>query len=336
MYELTKSLLFRLEPERAHAIGLQFMRLLGDQRLDLPSLRVKTSFGELPNPIGLAAGFDKDAKHLSVLEKLGFGYIVAGTVTKPPWPGHPKPRIARNPKEKTMMNSMGFPNDGVEAFIRRIQHQELSIPLVGSISGQIIRDIIDCYEKLQPYVAAVELNLSSPNTAKLRDLREPDAFREIATEMAALKRKPTYLKIPPYIDEAQFAGILNLVKLWGKLGFEGVTACNAIPMSDERLAVGAGGFSGPPLLPGTIQTMRALRKTVPPSFEINAVGGISKAEDARRLLAEGATTLQIYTALIFEGPWLIREILKELSTNPQQQHSPTNRTNSVPSLYSTS
>lgn len=333
MYGLTKSLLFRLEPERAHGIGLQFMRLLKDQRLDLPPLRVKTSFGELPNPIGLAAGYDKDAKHLSVLEKLGFGYIVAGTVTKPPWPGHPKPRIARNPKEKTLMNSMGFPNDGVEAFVRRIQNLELSIPLVASISGQIIPDIIDCYEKLQPHVAAVELNLSSPNTAKLRDLRELEPFKEIATEMAARKRKPTYLKIPPYIDEVQFAGILNLVKLWSKLGFEGVTACNAIPKNDQRLAVGVGGFSGPPLLPGTIQTVKALRRIVPPNFEINAVGGISKAEDARRVLAEGATTLQIYTALIFEGPWLIREMLKELS-NPR--HSRNNGTDLASSSYSVS
>jgi dihydroorotate dehydrogenase len=297
------------------------MRLLGDQRLDLPSLRVKTSFGELRNPIGLAAGFDKDGAHLSVLEKLGFGYIVAGTATKPPQPGNTKPRIARNPKEKTMMNSMGFPNVGVEAFIRNIQGQELGIPIVGSISGQTIPDVIDCYEKLQPYVAAVELNLSSPNTAKLRDLREPEPFREIATEMAARKRKPTYLKIPPYIDESQFAGVLELVKLWNKLGFEGVTACNSIPMNDQRLAVGAGGFSGPPLLPKTIQAVQAIRKTVSSDFEINAVGGISKAEDARHVLAEGATTLQIYTALVFEGPWMIREMLKELSTNPSQHSS---------------
>jgi dihydroorotate dehydrogenase len=291
------------------------MSLLGDLRLDVPSLRVKTSLGELPNPIGLAAGFDKNGTHLSVLEKLGFGYIVAGTVTKPPWPGHPKPRIVRNPKEKTMMNSMGFPNAGVEAVIHNLRNQELKIPIVGSISGQTIPDIIDCYEKLQPYVAAIELNLSSPNTAKLRDLREPGPFREITTEMAARRRKPTYLKIPPYVDLTQFGTILELVRLWNKLGFEGVTACNAIPMSDQRLAVGTGGFSGPPLLPKTIQAVQAIRKTVSPDFEINAVGGISNAEDARRVLAEGATTLQIYTALVFEGPWLIRKMLKELSTN---------------------
>jgi len=321
MYGLAKSLLFKLEPERAHAIGLQLMRFLGDQRLDLPSLRIKTSFGKLCNPIGLAGGFDKDATHLSVLEKLGFGYIVAGTVTKSPWPGNAKPRIARNPKEKTMINSMGFPNAGVEAFIHNIQSQKLSIPIVGSMSGQTVPDIIDCYEELQPHVEAVELNLSSPNTAKLRDLREPEPFREIVTDMVAHKRKPTYLKIPPYIDESQFAGILELVKLWNKLGFEGVTACNSIPTNDQRLAVGAGGFSGPPLLPKTIQAVQAIRKAVSPDFEINAVGGISKAEDAQRILAEGATTLQIYTALVFEGPWLIHRMLKDMSTNTWQHSS---------------
>lgn len=320
LYGLTKSLLFRLEPEKAHAIGLRLMPILGNKRLDVPSLKVKTSMGELPNPIGLAAGFDKDATHLAVLEKLGFGYIVAGTVTKLPWPGHPKPRIVRNPKEKTLMNSMGFPNAGIEAFIQKIRSQELTIPIVGSISGQTIPDIIDCYEKLQPYVAGIELNLSSPNTAKLRDFREPGPFKEIATEMVARRRKPTYLKIPPYIDDAQFAGILELVRLWNKLGFEGVTAGNGIPMNDQRLAVGRGGFSGPPLLPKTIQAVQALRKTVSPDFEINAVGGISRTQDVQRVLTEGATTLQLYTALVFEGPWLIRKMLKDISTN-ESQHS---------------
>jgi dihydroorotate dehydrogenase len=214
-----------------------------------------------------------------------------------------------------MMNSMGFPNAGLEAIIRNLQSQRLRIPIVGSISGQTIPDIIDCYEKLQPYVAAIELNLSSPNTAKLRDLREPEPFREIASQMATRKHKPTYLKIPPYADEAQFGRILELIRLWNKLGFEGVTACNAMPMKDERLAVGAGGFSGPPLFPKTIQAVQAIRKTVSHDFEINAVGGVSEAEDAQRLLAEGASTVQIYTALVFEGPWLIRKMLKELSSS---------------------
>lgn len=316
LYDLAKLLLFRMDPERAHAIGLKLMRTLGSMRLDDPALRVKTSLGDLANPIGLAGGYDKTGKYLQSIEKLGFGYLVTGTVTRPPWPGHPKPRIVRNIKDSSLVNALGFPNPGVDTFILNVTKQKVRVPIVGSISGQTIPDILECYEKLQPHVSGIELNLSSPNTAKLRDLRQMEPFKELAADMRPRKRKPTYLKIPAYEDEAQFSQVLKIVKLWNELGFEGVTSGNALPVKEQRVAIGTGGLSGPVLLEGTIKATRSIRNVTSANFEINAVGGISSSRDVRTVLAEGATTAQLYTALIFHGPSLINKMLKELVMNP--------------------
>ncbi len=313
IYKLAKPFLFRMEPERAHAIAFRFMPLLGDLRFHASSLRVKISIGELSNPVGLAAGFDKTGEHLETLEKLGFGYLVAGTVTKPPWPGHPKPRVVRNPKDKALVNALGFPNPGIDKFIQNISKKRLSVPLVGSISGQTIPDIIECYRKLQPHVSAIELNLSSPNTAKLRDLREIEPFKSLAEQMAPIKVKPTYLKIPPYDNDQQFGNVLQLVRKWDDLGFDGVTASNALLIPDTRLSIGTGGLSGPALFQKTLKAIHEIRRIVPGRFEIHSVGGISRSQDVILALSEGANTVQILTALIYEGPTLIRTILTELA-----------------------
>jgi len=313
LYTLARTLLFRIEPERAHAIGLKLLRFLGNMRVDEPSLRAETSLGDLDNVIGLAAGYDKTGEYLESLEKLGFGYLVAGTVTMSPWPGHPKPRIIRDSGQRALVNALGFPNPGLDQFIRNISSQRVSVPVVASISGQTIRDIIECYKKLQPRVSGIELNLSSPNTPKLRDLREPEAFKELATEMASHKRKPTYLKVLPYRDRSQFVEVLQLVKTWSELGFEGATASNTLLIDESRLATGTGGLSGPPLFPRTVEAIRAIRNVVPISFEINAVGGISSGKDVVAALKEGATTVQIFTAVVFDGPTLMHRILRELS-----------------------
>ncbi len=304
--------MFRIEPERAHALGMSFMRLVPAVNIDDPSLQVKTKFGIIRNPIGLGAGFDKTASHLSAIERLGFGYLIAGTVTFDPWPGHPKPRIVRNPRDKTMVNAFGFPNPGVKVFIQNLKRQKVKVPVIGSVSGRELESITKCYDKLQPHVAGIELNLSSPNTAKLKDFRELEPFKELVQSMLPLKRKPTYLKIPPLIDDIQFSKILELVKFWASLGFDGVTAANAIPVDEPRVSIKTGGFSGPPLFPKLLKAIKIIRENVPKDFEINAIGGISSAEDVRSAMSAGANTVQILTGLVFEGPGLIKQILNNL------------------------
>jgi dihydroorotate dehydrogenase len=309
-YRVARPVLFALAPERAHDVGLSLMRFAS--RIRVEPMPVRTALGELANPLGAPAGYDKTGRHLHNLARLAFGYIVAGTFTLTPWPGNPKPRVARNKADKTLVNALGFPNPGIDAFIGNLASRTaLDTPVVASISGKTMEDVLGCYAKVQEHVAGVELNLSSPNTPDLRDLREPAAFAELAQALKDAKAKPTYLKTPPYAGDAQFEGVMELVKKWESLGFEGVTASNSMPVEDARMAVGRGGWSGPPLLDRTKKAVERIRRSVGPSFEVNACGGISSPEDAAALLELGATTIQVFTALVYQGPALVRSILTD-------------------------
>ncbi len=312
-YRLARPLLFALDAERAHDWGLSLLRLAS--KISVEPMPVMTALGELANPLGLAAGYDKTGKHIREVARLGFGYIVAGTITLSPWNGNPKPRVARNVSERTLVNSLGFPNPGVDEFIRNLSRlKEAKPPLVASISGRTLEQILGCYEKVQEHVAGVELNLSSPNTPNLVDLRARPAFEQLAESMRRAKTKPTYLKIPPYTDEDRFKSAMEMVKEWEALGFEGVTASNSLPVSDARMAIGTGGYSGPPLFERTKAALEIIRKSVGESFEVNAVGGVSSPADVATLLRMGATTVQIFTALVYEGPALIKRILTDPAT----------------------
>lgn len=316
IYDLATPLLYRLEPERAHSLGVFFMKFLRGLEIEDDSLKVKTAFGELRNPVGLAAGFDKTGAHLSTIQKLGFGYLVAGTITLDPWPGHPKPRIVRNIPEKTLLNCLGFPNPGADGFLKKLRKQKLRVPVVASISGKTEESILVCYEKIQPHVSAIELNLSSPNTEKLKDLRESRALASLSKSMCSVKEKPTYLKVRPFSDEAESKKSLEMIDIWSDAGFEGVTVSNTVAVKDARLSMGTCGYSGPPLFKLTLNAIREIRKIVPRGFEINGVGGISTAQDVREALDAGANTVQLMTALAYDGPFLIKKILTELIGAP--------------------
>ncbi len=309
-FRVLRPILFALPPERAHDLGLSLMRFASRIRTD--PIPVTTAIGNLANPLGMPAGYDKTGSHLHSLARLGFGYVVAGTFTLSPLPGNPKPRVARNKGEKTLVNALGFPNPGIDSFIANLAtRRPPDVPVVASISGKTMEDVLGCYSKVQKYVAGVELNLSSPNTPNLRDLREPAAFAELSQALRDAKAKPTYLKTPPYADEGQFDGVMGLVRRWESLGFEGVTASNSIPVEDARMAVGRGGWSGPPLLDHTKKAVERIRRSVGPSFEVNACGGISSPADAAALLELGANTVQVFTALVYQGPALIKSILSD-------------------------
>lgn len=322
LYDLATPLLYRLDPERAHSLGVFFMKFLRGLEVEDDALKVKTAFGELRNPVGLAAGFDKTGAHLATIQKLGFGYLVPGTITLDPFEGHPKPRIVRNVSEKTLLNCLGFPNPGADGFLKKLKRQKLKVPVVASISGKTEESILVCYEKIQPHVSGIELNLSSPNTAKLKDLREPEALVSLARRMSSAKEKPTYLKVPPFSDESQSKKSLEMINIWADSGFEGVTACNTVTVKDARLSMGTCGFSGPPLFKLTLNAIREIRKNVPSGFEINGVGGISTAHDVRDALEAGANTVQLMTALVYDGPFLIKNILTDLLNEPAKASIP--------------
>jgi dihydroorotate dehydrogenase len=313
LYDWVIPLLRRIEPERSHSIGMFLMKFLREQKFGNISLSVKTKFGIIKNPIGLAAGFDKTGRHLSTLEKLGFGYLVTGTITSKPWKGHPKPRIVRNPAQKTLVNCLGFPNPGAYAFIENIRKQKITVPIIASISGQTEDSILECYEKIQPFVSGIEVNLSSPNTERLKDLREIESFDNLAKKLITSKKKPTYLKTPPFYNEEQSQKNLKLIKKWSDFGFEGVTSGNSIPVVEPRLSIGSGGLSGPPLFKYTVDAIAQIKEMVREDFEINSVGGISTANEARQILDQGAKTIQIFTSLAYDGPKLIGQLLNGLN-----------------------
>ncbi|MDA4115665.1 MAG: dihydroorotate dehydrogenase 2 [Thaumarchaeota archaeon] len=309
-FKLVRPILFALPPERAHDVGLSLMRFAS--RIHAEPMPVKTALGELANPLGMPAGYDKTGSHLRSLARLGFGYVVAGTFTLAPWPGNPKPRVARNKGERTLVNALGFPNPGIDSFIANLSSRAPpDVPVMASISGKTMEDVLGCYSKVQKHVAGVELNLSSPNTPDLRDLREPVAFAELSQALKDAKAKPTYLKTPPYAEEGQFDGVMGLVRRWESLGFEGVTASNSMPVEDARMGVGRGGWSGPPLLDHTKKAVERIRRSVDPAFEVNACGGISSPADAEALLELGANTVQVFTALVYQGPALVKSILSD-------------------------
>ena len=242
----------------------------------------------LPNPIGLAAGYDKDCGMIRPLSNLGFGYIVAGTVVAQPRQGNPRPRIARNPRDGSLVNSLGFPSLGLDVAARRLSTGHAGIPLLASISGLSVEEFSLCHRTLQPLTSGIELNISSPNTEGIRVFQEPQRLRELLSILAPLKEKPLFLKLPPYLDNDRRDRTMRLVDLCMDYAVDGVTASNTRPVEDNRLAVGRGGLSGRPLLPDTLRMVAEIRRHAGDGFVINACGGISSGEDALKALQAGA------------------------------------------------
>ena len=313
---LVRPLLFRLPPERAQRLA---EAMLGASplwravsRLDDPRLNTVVAGIRLPNPIGLAAGYDKDCLMLGRLAGLGFGYLVGGTVTAEPRPGNPRPRIVRNPRDGALVNSLGFPSRGLEEAARRLERRACDVPVFASIAGLTVEEFAACYRRLAPLTAAVELNVSSPNTQGVRVFQDPARLGELLSALRPLRRGPLFLKLPPYFDDGERTGVLRMVDVCLDNDVEGVTAANTHPVEDARLAVGRGGLSGRPLLPHTLRMVDEIRRHAGSELVINGCGGVSSGEDALRVLRAGADTLQLYTGFVYEGPRLMKRIKRYL------------------------
>ena len=280
-------------------------------RLLLKDIHLQTSMGgiRLPNPVGLAAGYDKNCRVIGSLSNLGFGYVVGGTVVAEPREGNPKPRLVRNPSSGSLVNALGFPSRGLAAAARKLQKTSTgNVALLVSISGFSIEDIVRCYKTLQPLVAGVELNISSPNTEGVRLFQNPDRLDELLAEMERLKEKPLFVKLPPHFGDDQRSRTMEFADLCISHSIEGVTLVNTWPVDDARLATGRGGLSGKPLFGQMLRIVREVRQHVGDRLAINASGGIFSGEDALRALRAGADTLQLYTGFIYQGPSLMRSI----------------------------
>ena len=321
-----RPILFKLSPETAQSAAEMALRPEFIWRKLAPFLTVSSARLEidlagirLRNPVGMAAGYDKNCHVLPSLAALGFGYVTGGTVTESPRPGNPMPRVIRYEEDESLVNSLGFPNRGLDyaaGQLERSQHTRPDVPVVVSVSGVTIDEIANCHRRLEPLVDAVEINISSPNTLGLRAFQEPRTLSDLLTRLNESRRRPIFVKLPPYSspDELPSAGdkdqerVMALVDVCMERGVEALTVSNTWPARDSRLAVGSGGLSGRVVFPDTIRMVSDIRSAIGDKAAINACGGIFTADDAWSAIEAGATTVQLLTGLIYRGPGVVKQI----------------------------
>jgi len=271
---------------------------------------------ELNSPLALGAGFDKNCSILEALDKLGFGYIVGGTVTINPRPGNSKPRITRYIHNTSMVNSLGFPNLGVDKIIDNLSKYDLKTPLIMSISGDSISEITQLYKLLSDYCFGFEINISSPNTEKLKYFHDYHNFKNLIKNLNEIKTKPYMIKLPR-LGISQFdEKIKSLYEKYFQIlldyKVDGLVLSNTFPVEDSILEAGKGGLSGKPLYRNTMDLVSFASEFFNGALDIVASGGISTSEEVKELMLAGAKGIQLWTSLIYEGPNLIKKINKEL------------------------
>ncbi|HWY12675.1 MAG TPA: quinone-dependent dihydroorotate dehydrogenase [Bacteroidia bacterium] len=340
MYKIVKSFLFLMEPEKAHYFTFSLIRFL-HKIPGFPSLfrsiycckhpkLEKTLFGlHFKNPIGLAAGMDKDSKLFNEFGDLGFGFVEIGTVTPKAQPGNDKPRSFRLPKNDALINRMGFNNEGVKASAERLKHRKDKTLIIGGNIGknkttpneEAIKDYEINFLELFDVVDYFVVNVSSPNTPNLRDLQEKEPLTKLLNRLQELnnakpKPKPILLKIAPDLTDTQLDHIIDIVKT---TKLNGVVATNTTVSRDgldytkeEIEKFGAGGLSGKPLTERSTEVIKYLKQRSNNAFPVIGVGGIHSAEDAIEKINAGADLIQLYTGFIYEGPGLIKRICKSI------------------------
>ncbi|MCI3953603.1 MAG: dihydroorotate dehydrogenase (quinone) [Burkholderiales bacterium] len=329
MYTVLRPLLFALDAETAHHFTLASLK--GLRSLGLPPFAgppaqcERTVMGlRFSSPVGLAAGLDKNGEYIDALAGLGFGFLEIGTVTPRPQPGNPRPRLFRVQPAQALINRMGFNNDGVDRLVENVRRSRfrgiLGINIGKNFDTPLERaadDYVHCLRAVYPCASYVTVNISSPNTAGLRQLQDAAALERllaaIGTERLKLidqhgKRVPLALKIAPDLDETQIGAIAHLLE---RHGIDAVIATNTTTARDGVAALPhgneAGGLSGAPLTDRASTIVRSLAAALGTAFPIIGVGGIMNATHARERMHAGASLLQLYTGLIYRGPALVRE-----------------------------
>ena len=348
MYNLIRSLLFLLPAETAHYFSMNCLRFLCSIGLakvigwiykpSQPPITWELAGLRFKNPVGLGAGFDKNAKYLRELEALGFGFVEIGTVTPVGQDGNTKPRLFRLPHDKALINRMGFNNDGVAAIAERLRkwkerqrnNERLRMIIGGNIgknkstpNEEAWKDYETCFKELHPYVDYFVVNVSSPNTPGLRELQEKESLRKILRHLQMINNgkaesKPIFLKIAPDLSEAQVRDVVDLAL---EISLDGLVVANTTTsregLSEKSLDHDKepGGLSGKPLFERSTKLLRFIAEETNGSIPIIGSGGIFKAEDAREKIAAGASLVQVWTGFIYEGPAIVKRIVSGLENN---------------------
>jgi len=339
MYRVVRFFLFLFNPEFIHHISFKLIKFgaiipgkmwawrllfkVRDSRLEREVFGLK-----FENPVGLAAGFDKDAKLFDELASFGFGFVEIGTVTPLSQVGNPKPRLFRLKEDNALINRMGFNNQGLEAVVARLRRKKSNIIIGGNIgknkltpNDEAINDYEICFERLFPYVDYFVVNVSSPNTPGLRDLQEKKPLTALLNRLQLLnnqkdKRKPILLKIAPDLTNEQLDNIIEIVadtKIDGVIATNTTISRSGLKTAKEEVnTIGNGGLSGKPVKARSTEVIKYLSDKSNKAFPIIGVGGIHSKVDALEKIDAGATLVQIYTGFIYEGPVLIKRINKAI------------------------
>lgn len=336
MYQLAKKYLFSKDPEWAHHFVMNKLRQLynlpgGKSLLKTLYQPKKESSKEIfgikfPNIVGLAAGFDKDAKYVDVLAALGFGFVEVGTLTPRPQTGNERPRLFRLPEDEALINRMGFNNEGVDAAVARLKLRTSQIIVGGNIgknkdtpNEKAIDDYEYCFKKLYDVVDYFVVNVSSPNTPGLRALQEKEPLQALLVHLQQLNHglgqpKPLLLKIAPDLGDPQLDDIIEIAS---NTRLAGIVATNTtieragLSADPNTLdSIGAGGLSGKPLAARSTEVIRYLKQKSQEKLPIIGVGGIQNARDAQEKLDAGADLIQVYSGFVYEGPSIIKNIVE--------------------------
>ncbi len=341
MYKaLIKPILFLLAPEKAHYLTIFLLKftlaipIVGGlfrawYKVEDPRLERKLFGLTFPNPVGLAAGFDKEGKYYRAMSSLGFGFIEVGTVTPKGQDGNPQPRLFRLPQDNALINRMGFNNEGMDALTQRLKQSRPKNLIIGGNIGknkvtpneQATDDYVKCFEQLFPLVDYFVVNVSSPNTPNLRALQDKEPLTQLLSTLQSLNQqksqpKPILLKIAPDLTNSQLDDIIDIVR---DTKIDGVIATNTtisradLNTSEAQIqSIGNGGLSGQPVKQRSTEVIRYLNTKSKGELTIIGVGGISSPEDAIEKIEAGAALIQVYTGLVYEGPSLIKRINKAL------------------------
>ena len=343
-YPIARNLLFMLPPEMAHSISMQglhhaasipFIKKHLAAQFQYPEKNLaKTCFGlHFPNPVGLGAGFDKNAAYLEELEMLGFGFVEIGTVTPKPQAGNAPPRLFRIPDQKALINRMGFNNEGLDIISKRLKDRKAknnsSLIVGGNIGKNKVTENRDAwmdyctnFKGLEEVVDYFVVNVSSPNTPGLRELQEKESLRKIFSELQNLNKnsKPILLKIAPDLETS---ALDDIIALTNEVNIDGLVATNTTidrsllnTLNQEKAKkIGAGGLSGQPLLEKSNEVLKYLHKGISGRIPIIASGGVFTGADAASKINAGASLVQIWTGFIYEGPMIVKNICQHLSAH---------------------
>ena len=321
MYRLIRELLFRLDAEEAHEWTSEQMQHLqqipiamrvieracrppASAALELLGMRFRS-------PIGIAAGFDKNAVMMPFLAALGFGFIEVGTVTLHPQPGNPRPRLFRRRHEKALVNRMGFNNDGADAIASRLRSSPRTVPVFVNVGKNrdvpldaAVENYVECYRRVAPHADAAVLNLSSPNTPGLRDLQKPEHLEALLLAVRSVRSGPILIKIAPDLDDTQIAEICDLcVRL-----ADGMVCTNTTIVTSGAAGSQPAGLSGKPLMEKSTSVLAKVRARAGADYPLIGVGGVFSPSDVREKMRAGANLVQIYTSFVYEGPMIAKRL----------------------------